>query len=874
MFVTKTLVVGITIMVAARVMLAQSVDDSRWLDNHIVWSIAHEGCDVFKGDEIRPIGTLRDCYLSVQEHNPAVFNAIRSASLATINSSTERAIIRIPAEYQLVDNFNWVLFHEGQLPHFSSLLRDGRFDEIRSIYKSLQNHNPNARNVLSAIADRDLARLIAQNASQFPQTSATGDRSFWDFWRSRGSPELEEQSIALSIAIQGCNVFDHDNLLSGEALKGCYLSSKEFKENTFNMMAATPPAEITQLTIRAIARIKADYPISEHFNWVLIHEGQFQRFKELLRRGQFLEIRHIYQSLQSHNAAARNLLSALSDSDISALLNQTRLAISIPRNLSQEGLQSISDLLEPEKIKLSSAPTFNALAELVCNRDIGVMCSEVINDALTAQGLTVSNDGTLHGSDSIVIRSVPPAGIPTVVTLASSVPPNLATATLSKNGTKFEEPKGAILIQPERNTSLASETKKQNGHNGLEWYAHSIAADRIKPSDVELQKGTHIGVVDAGVEITNSILRPFFWKLPIGFPRTRWPQNSIGYDYTNHVADPSEEEQESHGTHVTGLVTARQLAVWLPHQIGDLKLETYIDVYSLKVAGQSMYTDFSFPSDALFDGIKNDIHLFNVSLEGPEFGVLRDHIIDESEHALIVVAAGNEGVDMNSHPDSNGTFRDDDHKALKNVIFVGALMDTDQLTPLSNRGNKVVEIAAPGNFISSTIRGGGFGTLTGTSQAAPLVTSTAAILLSEHHDAHPSQIKERILGTCEWDAKLTDVVAEGCELNMAKAIISKTDVIELNSGDWKRGRIKPDQFRLDMSGKPVDPATLIRIHFVRAGDGSISVRFAAKNMSHATTVFVSKTVSIDLDAGETCPAGTGKPCQIDVDQISDVVFRW
>jgi subtilisin family serine protease len=869
----RVCVAGIAGILIAHVMLAQSFDDSKWLDNHIVWSIAHEGCDVFKGNERRPMETLRDCYLSVQEHNPAVSNAIRSASLASINASTERAIIRIPAEYQLVDNFNWVLFHEGQLPHFSSLLRDGKLNEIRSFYKSLQSHNPNARNMLSGVADRDIARLIAQNASQFPQASATSVGWLWSYWQPKSSEF--QGSIALSIAMRGCNVFDHNTLLPEEALRNCYLSSKEFKEITYNMIKAAPSDEITQSTIRAIATIKADYPISEDFNWVLIHEGQLQRFKELLRGGRFLEIRHIYQSLQSHNAAARNLLSALSDSDISALLNQTRLAVFIPQNLSPEGLQSISDLVEPEKIKLSSAPTFNALAKLVCTRDVGVMCSEVINDALTAQGLVVSNDGTLHGSDSVIIRSVPPTGISTVVTLASNVPSNLATATFNKYGAKFEEPKGAMLIPPERNTSLASETQKEYGHNGLEWYAYSIAADQVRTSDVALQPGTHIGIVDAGVDLSNKVLKRFFWQLPIDFPRTRWTRNSVGYDYINHVALPTEEEQESHGTHITGLVTARQLAAWLK-PIDALSLDKYIDVYSLKVAGQSMYTDFSYPSQALSDGIRNDVHLFNVSLEGPEFDYLRDRLIEESEHALIVVAAGNDSVDMNLHPEVNGTFRGDDHKALRNVIFVGALMDVDQLTPMSNHGNQVVEVAAPGNFISSTVQGGGFGTLTGTSQAAPLVTSTAAILLSEHHDAHPSQLKERILATCEWDSKLIDVVAEGCKLNMAKAIISTTDAIELNSGGgWRRGTIDPNQFHFtDVNGQSVLPSSLIRIHFQQERDGSTSAKCAAKNIPHTKAVFASKTVSIDLAPGESCPAGNENPCLINVSQIEDVVFRW
>jgi hypothetical protein len=49
------------------------------------------------------------------------------------------------------------------------------------------------------------------------------------------------------------------------------------------------------------------------------------------------------------------------------------------------------------------------------------------------------------------------------------------------------------------------------------------------------------------------------------------------------------------------------------------------------------------------------------------------------------------------------------------------------------------------------------------------------------HDAYPSAVKERILATCDWDDTLREQhpVAEGCKVNMAKAIVYKTDIVEL-----------------------------------------------------------------------------------------------
>jgi hypothetical protein len=205
-------------------------------------------------------------------------------------------------------------------------------------------------------------------------------------------------------------------------------------------------------------------------------------------------------------------------------------------------------------------------------------------------------------------------------------------------------------------------------------------------------------------------------------------------------------------------------------------------------------------------------------------------------------------------------------------------MDDGTLTPDSNRGDLAVEIAAPGNSILSTIQGGGFGAITGTSQAAPLVTSTAAILLAEHY-TYPSVVKERILATCDWDNTLKQqgLVAEGCKLNMAKAIVSRTDILELISHDklvstkWLRGTLSRAQFQLkDDQGQVIDPLMIERIWF---SDRTGGVRVAVQGAGHKVAEFSSAKVVIALDPGESCPTATN-PCEVAASEVQDIVFRW
>jgi subtilisin family serine protease len=399
-----------------------------------------------------------------------------------------------------------------------------------------------------------------------------------------------------------------------------------------------------------------------------------------------------------------------------------------------------------------------------------------------------------------------------------------------------------------------------------------------------------VGLIDAGVDTQQPLLKEFFWKTPKVFPKTPWDKGSIGYDYIKKISDPMEDQKpgiESHGTHVAGLVTLRAFASWL-QEFKTMPLKDHIKVYCLKIAGISRIfgteqvgiPDFSLPSNALDDGIKNEIHLFNLSLRGPENSLLRTFIDANSQVALIVSAAGNNTLDLDSTAFStyNGSFRDEKtHRPLPNVIFVAALTDQGDLESDSNHGKETVEIAAPGNQITSTIHSvpgqSLLGLKSGTSQAAPLVTATAAILLAEHSGASPSRVKERILNTCDHDKTLEQLVKDGCRLNMAKAVIANYDLIETSSGQWKRGQIDKTQLGIvDDKGKSVDSAEVDRMLvsdengnvriWMSGGEGQIRGRLSG------TKIFIKPR------DGETCSSSSAGLCNVDVSDTKDIVLRW
>jgi subtilisin family serine protease len=117
---------------------------------------------------------------------------------------------------------------------------------------------------------------------------------------------------------------------------------------------------------------------------------------------------------------------------------------------------------------------------------------------------------------------------------------------------------------------------------------------------------------------------------------------------------------------------------------------------------------------------------------------------------VVVVSAGNSGV--------NGCGSVDNPPAIYDSSFtVGATDSSDNITSLSSRGPAdhtnllKPDISAPGQGIRSSLRGGGYGSKSGTSMAAPHVSGLVALLLSARPyltgqvEAIETQIKQNAL---------------------------------------------------------------------------------------------------------------------------------
>jgi subtilisin-like proprotein convertase family protein len=167
--------------------------------------------------------------------------------------------------------------------------------------------------------------------------------------------------------------------------------------------------------------------------------------------------------------------------------------------------------------------------------------------------------------------------------------------------------------------------------------------------------------------------------------------------------------------------------------------------------------------------VQHGAQITNNSWEGapPDDWLLTDAINNARNHGQIfVAAAGNEGTNIDTNADYPASYS----QSLDNVVAVAATDSTDQLAGFSNYGAHSVALAAPGVSILSTLPGGRYGAMSGTSMATPEVTGAMALVWGLHPYWSYSQVINQVLNTTDPVASLQGKVSSGGRLDVAAAV--------------------------------------------------------------------------------------------------------
>ena len=124
---------------------------------------------------------------------------------------------------------------------------------------------------------------------------------------------------------------------------------------------------------------------------------------------------------------------------------------------------------------------------------------------------------------------------------------------------------------------------------------------------------------------------------------------------------------------------------------------------------------------------------------------IRDARDKQGRPILFIAAAGNE----RSNSDVKKYYPAD--YDLPNIISVTAIDANKQVLDSSNYGEFSVDLAAPGKQIYSTLPGGAYGYMTGTSQATAVVTGAAALVRTKYPDYTAAQVIRALSESGDYD---------------------------------------------------------------------------------------------------------------------------
>ena len=287
-----------------------------------------------------------------------------------------------------------------------------------------------------------------------------------------------------------------------------------------------------------------------------------------------------------------------------------------------------------------------------------------------------------------------------------------------------------------------------------------------------------VAVIDSGVDMNH--------------PDLKAALRDDGYDTVDEDNDPDDEN--GHGTNVAGIIAA---------SINNGEGVAGVAGGGTKILPiRVMDADGSGTNQDIIEGIEyavsKDVQIINMSL-GSLLPLDSEDIVDAIKRAndagvLVIVAAGNSFV-----PLPNFAFGIEQY-----AVVVAATDQQDRKTDFSNYG-KWVAVSAPGYEILSTMPTRNvfltsdalpreerfkqnYDTMSGTSQATPVVAGVAALVFAQHPDWTAQQVRQELQKTA------TDISA----LNPKKTVGPITYFEPSNLGT---GRINA----CDALGGPIDP---------------------------------------------------------------------
>jgi gliding motility-associated-like protein len=257
-----------------------------------------------------------------------------------------------------------------------------------------------------------------------------------------------------------------------------------------------------------------------------------------------------------------------------------------------------------------------------------------------------------------------------------------------------------------------------------------------------------IAIIDDAVKITHNDLKNKIWTNTNENPNNNIDDDNNGYVDDFHGFDVANNDGDvnppitasntyfTHGTHVAGIAGAET-----NNGTGVASVGYKCSIIPIKCKVDSTYgSSLQFPYLGLEYAITQMPDVINMSWGGFAFSNTYELLFKAAHDTgiVLVAAAGNTGTDIALFPASYNF-----------VISVGSTNLSDCISMFSSYGNNL-DVMAPGVNILSTLAGSNtsYGTMSGTSMAAPIVSAICALIKSNNTAMTPDEIELCLKGGC------------------------------------------------------------------------------------------------------------------------------
>ena len=329
--------------------------------------------------------------------------------------------------------------------------------------------------------------------------------------------------------------------------------------------------------------------------------------------------------------------------------------------------------------------------------------------------------------------------------------------------------------------AFAQEAQNQSWGHQSKFGVDAVKAWSLVKNKCE-DSGVVVAVIDTGLDMNHPDLKSSLYvnskeangKVGLDDDGNGFIDDVHGWDFVTHTGRLI--DTHGHGSHIAGIIGAKAgSAAGYNGVCPGVKIMS-LRYYNEKASGLENLRN---TVRAIEYAVKNGANIINYSGGGAEFSSAEMMALKgaQDKGILVVAAAGNE----RSNSDINLYFPA--AYDLTNMISVTAINQSGQVLPSSNWGIRKVQIAAPGNSILSTLPGGSYGFMTGTSQATAFVSGIAALMLSTNKNLSVATLKEKIMASSTRYEQLVGKTQFGAAANAVAAVeaISKVATAEVPS---------------------------------------------------------------------------------------------